>query len=342
MAQRTRRPVEYRVAAARAETDLESGAFEGYAATFWSVDSYGTAFAPKAFRKTLAERGERVPLLLQHNPDWNIGVPTTMREDAAGLFQQSRLFDDGGTTVGTGSVALRQLRQGARYGMSFGFNTMRDRAATPDDPLDMGQMDGMTRDDVRIITEVRLWEISLVTFPANEQAGVTGVRTMTDEKPLAFAPGLLAELLDALRSGTLDAETAGALSEIMAAWREAEPIGSVFAVQSPTPPPMADTAAAVVADDVRETDGLETVVSATDVDNTEQPQVDAETTEQTEADHVAVVDDSTDAADVEAEVEAEPVAEVEAVVAEAEVVATVRNRRAELDWAAVVAAVGRK
>lgn len=152
--------------------DTNAGSFSGYASTAWRVDSYGTAMATGAFAKTLAERGDRVPLLYQHNPSWNVGVPTRLAEDGHGLAIEAQLFDDGAD----GSVLLRRMRQGARYGMSFGFRTLQDRAVRETDPVDLSQLPDLRRDDVRIITEVKLYEVSVVTFPSNEAAAITAVR----------------------------------------------------------------------------------------------------------------------------------------------------------------------
>lgn len=205
--------IEYRsIGPEQVRADAEAGGFSGHAATFRTVDSYGTAFAPGAFKKTLRERGSSIPVLFQHNPDWQIGVPDGLREDQRGLATDVRLFDDGGTTVGTGSVALAQLRQGARFGMSFGFTTLSDRAARSSDDLDLGQMPELAPADVRVITEVKLWEVSLVTFPANEQAALTGVRTVEQAATVAA-------LMEAIRAGTLTDEQAALMGELLAAWQ---------------------------------------------------------------------------------------------------------------------------
>lgn len=192
------------------ESDPESGGFSGYAATFGRVDSYGTAFAPGAFTKTLAERGDKIPVLYQHNPAANVGVPETLAADKRGLKVDARLFDDGAD----GTVLLTRLRQGARFGMSFGFQTIQSRAATEEDKLDLGQLfepEAFVIDGIRVITEARLYEVSVVSFPANEAAVITDVRNA------AFADAL-AEVLSAVRDGSLDERQRGMLDAIVAAY----------------------------------------------------------------------------------------------------------------------------
>jgi uncharacterized protein len=189
-------------------TDTESGGFDGYASTFWAIDSYGTAVAPGAFKRSLGQKRRedgtyKLPVLFQHNPDWHIGVPTVLKDEGKngkGLYAQTRLFDDGGTVPGTGGVALRQLRQGAAYGLSIGFRTIKDRTATDDDPLTIATDDQfikkLNRSEIRIIEEVDLWEFSVVTFEANQDAQITSVRSALMLEALQIA-------LDELREGRL-------------------------------------------------------------------------------------------------------------------------------------------
>lgn len=203
----------------RADKDDESsGGFSGYAATFNRVDSYGTAFAPGSFEKTLKERGGRIPVLYNHNVNANVGVPETLAVDKAGLMVEARLFDDGAE----GSVLLKRLRQGGIFGMSFGFKRINERKATEADKLDMKQIldaDSLW-DGVRVITEVQLFEVSVVSFPANEAAGITGVRNE------AFADSL-SEILAAVRDGTLTDDQRSLLDSVVAAYSAAPNAKSV-------------------------------------------------------------------------------------------------------------------
>jgi HK97 family phage prohead protease len=189
--------------------DAEAGGFSGYAATFNRVDSYGTA---------LAERGDRSPVLYNHNQDANVGVPETLTADKDGLKVEARLFDDGAD----GTVLLARLRQGARFGMSFGFQTLQSRSATEDDTLDLGQLfepEAIVLDGIRVITEVKLYEVSVVSFPANEAAGITDVRN-------AAMADALAEVLSAVRDGSLDERQRGMLDAIVAAYSPLSPDGN--------------------------------------------------------------------------------------------------------------------
>jgi hypothetical protein len=206
--------LEYRATFETRAADDGAG-LTGYAATFNKVDSYGTAFSSDAFAKTLADRADKIPILYNHDPAINVGIPNSLTADQVGLKVDAQIFDDGAD----GTTLTRRLRAGARYGLSFGFRTLRDRAATENDTLDMSQaLDATFWDGIRIIDEVKLYEVSVVTFPANDAAQITAVRqtAMTDA---------LAALLDDLRDNKLtDAEHA-LVRQIVAAFPDVAPTG---------------------------------------------------------------------------------------------------------------------
>lgn len=134
----------------------ETGMFDGYASVFGNTDSYGDIVDRGAFAKTIGDKAGRFPILWQHNPDEPIGVSTGMVEDMHGLAVTGQLNLD----TQRGREAYSLLRQGALQGLSIGYQTVNS------------VMDGKTRR----LTEVKLWEFSVVTFPANELATVTGVK----------------------------------------------------------------------------------------------------------------------------------------------------------------------
>ena len=135
-------------------------------------------------------------VLYNHDPAINIGIPDVQREDAKGLYLEATIFDDGAD----GTTLMKRLRAGARYGFSFGFRTLQDRSATEEDPLDFAQMPNVNRGEIRVITEVKLYEHSVVTFPANERAEIEAVRHT------ATADALRAILSDITENRLTDAE----------------------------------------------------------------------------------------------------------------------------------------
>ncbi len=212
----TRPKIEYRVVAADA---TESG-FAGYASTFWTVDTYGTAVKPGAFRKSIEERGGRVPVLWGHDPQKPIGRLTALSEDRKGLKFDAAIVE--ATQAGAETMAL--LRAGVPLGMSFGFRTIKQRAPkeTEWDRLEYAEdTDWFQSDDgrasVRILEEMALWEVSPVTFAANSDTSFTDVRQ-------AVEADTLTTITEAIRAGTLDERSTALIDDLVAAWGErAEP-----------------------------------------------------------------------------------------------------------------------
>jgi HK97 family phage prohead protease len=201
--------VQFRTAFDFRATDAEDvPGFEGYAATHWTADSYWTAFAPGAFRKTIKERGHMIPVLWNHNPDSPMGKHLELKEDKRGLYVNIGIADDGAE----GSTFLKRMRFGVPFGMSFGFQTVKDRSAEDDDPIDLSQLPkGVKASDVRVITETKYWESSPVTFPANEAAGLTNTRKRQE---LDY----LSTLIESMRAGTLTDEQAAQIEALWSEW----------------------------------------------------------------------------------------------------------------------------
>lgn len=140
----------------------EDGFFAGYASVFNVVDSQYDSILPGAFSNTLRQRkyNQAIPLLWQHHADEPIGTLTTLREDGNGLYVEGRIL----LSVQCGREAHALLKSGVIEGLSIGYTAVDY------------QFDEQT--GVRYLSEVELWEISLVTFPANPEAGVISVKEM--------------------------------------------------------------------------------------------------------------------------------------------------------------------
>ncbi|TDN50435.1 HK97 family phage prohead protease [Azoarcus indigens] len=143
----------------------EDGKIEGYGSVFGVRDSYDDVIAAGAFAATLAAHkaaGTMPAMLWQHDADRPIGIWTDMGEDERGLRMQGQLALE--TVLGKEAHAL--LKLGALNGLSIGF---------------VSKQWAYDRDsDIRTLTEIELWEVSLVTFPANTAARVTGVKSSED------------------------------------------------------------------------------------------------------------------------------------------------------------------
>lgn len=143
----------------------EDGTFKGYGSVFGVVDFYNEVVVAGAFKKSLSKHkreGTMPALLWQHDPHEPIGIFTTMKEDEKGLYVEGKLFID--ASVPNADKAYTLLKNGALTGLSIGFMTIAD---TWDD-----------KKKLRNLTEVDLWETSLVTFPANTAARITAVKNL--------------------------------------------------------------------------------------------------------------------------------------------------------------------
>lgn len=212
--------------------------FSGYASTYWVVDSYGTAMAPKSFAKSLREQDPgKIMVLFNHDPDKPVGKHLELREDRKGLFVNIGIVDDGAD----GTVLMKRLRFGVPFGMSFGFRKMQSRSASEKDPLDFSLYPDIPRGEVEIYTENAYWETSPVTFASNQKATIDTVRSIEEQTALAIT-------LEDLRSGNLGPEDArwSQLQNLITAWQELE---------EPEPePPMVTTSLPVTAPSKHEID----------------------------------------------------------------------------------------
>ena len=141
----------------------EEGVIAGYASVFGNVDSYGDIVVKGAFTKFLSElreTGKKVSVYYGHNmddPRANIGVVTELEENDHGLWLKAQLDLSGDTY---GRLVYEQLKDGRLDSMSFGYSIV---SAAP------------TKDGYEL-QELKLFEVSVVPIPANDQALITEVK----------------------------------------------------------------------------------------------------------------------------------------------------------------------
>lgn len=176
--------------------DTERPGFEGYAARYLTPDSHGSVFARGAFRKTIAERGNRLPLLYNHDPNQVIGKVTEVRSDSQGLRFRADVIEE--TTLGKDVMAL--VRAEALTGMSFAFRSMKERPGTADDQIDLSGFKGVKPEELRFITEAAVKELTVATFPSNLGAQITSYRSDDAED------ARLEEIFEELRSFGIEDE----------------------------------------------------------------------------------------------------------------------------------------
>lgn len=143
------------------EEDKNYGTFEGYGSVFGNKDLGNDVIERGAFLKSLKKRKpQNVKLLYQHKSDMPIGVFDEIKEDNHGLVVKGRLA----LKTQAGAEAYELLKMGALDGLSIGFR------------VNPKEVSYDKRGNRRIIKEVDLMEVSLVTFPMNPQATVRSVK----------------------------------------------------------------------------------------------------------------------------------------------------------------------
>ena len=155
----------------------------GYASLFGACDQGGDIVEQGAYAaslKALEAAGRRVKMLWQHDPAEPIGIWDEVREDARGLYVRGRLLKE----VARAREAAALIEAGAIDGLSIGYRTKR------------ASKDGQGR---RLLSEVELWEVSLVTFPMLPQARVDAAAEAGEAKAGADLRELAGVLRDARR-----------------------------------------------------------------------------------------------------------------------------------------------
>ncbi len=137
-----------------------TGTFAGYAAVFNREDLGHDIILPGAFAKSLASRKtDGIRMLFQHDPAEPIGVWDELREDAHGLYAKGHLLPD----VARSREVLALITGGAIDGLSIGFRAVRAAKEA--------------KTGLRRISEIDLWEISVVTFPMQPDARIGAVKS---------------------------------------------------------------------------------------------------------------------------------------------------------------------
>ena len=121
----------------------------GYAALFDKPDGISDTILPGAFRDTLRQRRDPLPLHWQHRPDQRIGWVEQAGEDEHGL----RII---ATIDNPDSRAAKMLRERAVSGLSFGYRARAYRRTVKG----------------RELALVDLFEVSVVTHPLQPEARI--------------------------------------------------------------------------------------------------------------------------------------------------------------------------
>lgn len=154
---------------------LENTIISGYASVFNIVDSQNDIVQKGAFEDT---KPENIKLLWQQDTLKPIGIIKSLYEDDYGLKIQAEINN----RILLGKETTELVRQKAIDGLSIGF-------CAKDFEYD--------NQGVRLLKKVDLMEISVVTFPANRNAGIINVKKLT-EHPINRSLERIEKLLEKL------------------------------------------------------------------------------------------------------------------------------------------------
>lgn len=141
----------------------DNGVIEGVISAFGGVDSYGDTIERGAYTKSLEalrQSGRKLPLLYQHDHARPIGVWEELRQTDTALFGRAQLA----MGVKDAAEAHQLARLGALTGISIGY--------------EIAEKGSRHEGSRRILSDIRLWEASLVTFPADQSARISAVKAI--------------------------------------------------------------------------------------------------------------------------------------------------------------------
>jgi len=141
----------------------------GYASTFNNKDFTNDVIERGAFAKTLkGKSGKNIKILWQHDAHKPIGRIIKAVEDEKGLFIKAVMPKEHSLVKDV--VAL--IKADIINRMSIGFQV---------------EDSDISRSGVRTLKEINLFEVSFVTFPANEKAEITDIKSVIGFKDLPLA-----------------------------------------------------------------------------------------------------------------------------------------------------------
>jgi len=166
---------------------LAANEFSGYASTFGNVDEDGDIIERGAFSLTLPEFLKTGLILWQHQMRVPIGKPVEAYEDEKGLFVKGRISD-----TADGRDCLTLMRDGVIKKLSIGYRVEAYTMLSKEQGIArMGEAAYNAAlaslpwwsDGLRLITQIKLYEYSPVSIPANGLADILGVKSAGGRLP---------------------------------------------------------------------------------------------------------------------------------------------------------------
>lgn len=138
------------------QNEGEGSTIVGYGSVYGNVDLGGDIVLPGAFSKSIASGQRSIKMLWQHDAHKPIGKWNIVADDEKGIRVEGVFAQ----TI-RGQEAKELVKMGAIDGLSIGYKVIEA---------------DYDNNGNRLIKEAELWEISVVTFPMNESATITGIK----------------------------------------------------------------------------------------------------------------------------------------------------------------------
>lgn len=149
----------------------ESGIIEGYFSTYdKEPDSYGDIIEPGAFTETIKKReetGHPFPLCFNHDFSAVIGAVDSVKDTEKGPYIKAHFLD-----TQQAQDVRKMLLSGAIYQFSFAYEVLERRNPTKEE-----EKAGI----FNVLQKLEVFEISVVTVPANQNAVATEVKSAEPE-----------------------------------------------------------------------------------------------------------------------------------------------------------------
>lgn len=149
----------------------ESGIIEGYFSTYdKEPDSYGDIIEPGAFTETIKKReetGHPFPLCFNHDFSAVIGAVDSVKDTEKGPYIKAHFLD-----TQQAQDVRKMLLSGAIYQFSFAYEVLDRRNPTKEE-----EKKGIWQ----VLQKLEVFEISVVTVPANQNAVATEVKSAEPE-----------------------------------------------------------------------------------------------------------------------------------------------------------------
>lgn len=149
----------------------EVGGISGFFSTYDKMpDSYGDIIEPGAFTETIKKReetGHPFPLCFNHDFSLVIGAVDSIKDTEKGPFIEAHFLD-----TQQAQDVRKMLLSGAIYQFSFAYDVLERR-----DPNEEETKAGVEN----VLTKVDVYEVSVVTVPANQNAVATEIKSIEPE-----------------------------------------------------------------------------------------------------------------------------------------------------------------